>query len=86
MKHILIAFKSRNSIYSFSNFLKTVNIKSDIINTPRSISSSCGLSLKISLYHYQNVINIIKNKSNLNIIGLFIFERVGFQEKLEKIF
>ena len=86
MKYLLIAFKSRNSIYSFLSYLKSINIKAEIINTPKNISSSCGLSLKINLNYYQNIINLVRNNLKLNIIGVFIIEKIGFQEKIDRIF
>ena len=86
MKYIIIAFKSKNSLYSLQNYLKKINVKSEIINTPRSLSSSCGLSLKIVLHYYRTILNVLKTTQNLNIIGCYLIEYLGFQEKIERIF
>ena len=84
MKHILIAFKDINSLYSFSKNLRLNGINSNIINTPRNISTSCGLSLKTTLANYSKVMFLLKQK-NYNILGLYIVEQIGLQEKIEKI-
>ena len=86
MKYIIVAFNARNSVYSFAKFLRNNNIQSNIINTPTSLSSSCGLSVKVSLSGYNFLMKLFKTRNIYNVIGVFVVERLGTQEKFEKIF
>ena len=85
MKHLLISFKSRNHLYSFTKFLKIKGINFTTINTPRKISTSCGLSIKTSYQNY-NIIKQTSNSLNNGILGIFIVEQIGLQENIIKIF
>jgi len=86
MKYILVAFKAKNSLYRFVEFLKSKNIQAYIINTPSSLSTSCGLSAKVNLSAYSYLINILRKNYFNNLLGCYIVETNGIQEKFEKIF
>lgn len=85
MKFLLISFKSRNQLYSFTKFLKVKGINFSTINTPRKISTSCGLSIKTSYNNYTAILNFLRNNSNINIVGLFIVEQNGLQENIQRV-
>jgi len=86
MKYLLISFKNRNSLYTFAKILKNFGISNNIINTPHSVSRSCGLSIKTALSHHNNIINIIKTSRIQDIIGVFIVERNGFNERISRLY
>ncbi len=48
MKYIIVMFGSRNDTMRFYSLLKKFNGFCSIINTPHSLSRSCGISVKIS--------------------------------------
>ena len=85
MKYLLIAFKNKNSLYSFTKFLKLKGINFSTINTPRKISSSCGLSVKTSYQNFNSIKQIITSYNN-GILGVFIVEQIGLQENFQRIF
>ena len=84
MKFLLIAFKNRNSLYSFTRFLKVKGINFSTINTPRKITTSCGLSIKTAYSNYNHIKQSI-NLFNNGILGIFIVEQIGLQENIQKI-
>lgn len=86
MKYIILAFKSRNDVFNFIKVLKRNNITSSIINTPRSISTSCGLSIKIFYHYYPIAIRLIKQNYTTGLIGAYLIETNGIKEQLTKIF
>jgi len=86
MKYIIISFKNRNCLYTFLKILKNFNIFSSIINTPHSVSRSCGLSLKVDFSYYNTVINIINTSRVQDIIGVFAVERQGFNERISRLY
>ena len=85
MKYILLTFASRTSLLNFTKFLKLNGISFSIINTPRALSISCGLSVKVGYIHYKKINNLSKN-SNLGIKSVFIVENFSKQENFQKIF
>ena len=86
MKYIIISFKNRNSVYTFVKILKNFNIFSSIINTPHSVSRSCGLSLKVDFSYSNSIINIINSSHIQDIIGVFVVERQGFNERITRLY
>lgn len=70
-KLLLLALKSRNEIYSFSNFLKSREIYVSIINTPQVIGSSCTLSIKIDYKHLNQIVNILNKQRPKSFLGLY---------------
>lgn len=48
MENIIAVFKNRNQAMRFASDLKRLGIASKIINTPRELSVSCGISVVFS--------------------------------------
>ena len=86
MKFIFINFNNKTSMYTFCKILKNFQINHSIINTPRAISKSCSLSIKISTNHLNSLINIIKTSHIQDISGVFLFERQGFNERISRLY
>ena len=86
MKFIIISFKSRNSLLSFVKILRNFGIPADIINTPRQISRSCGLSAKAQYQFYNSILNIIKTSKIADLMGIFLVEQFGFQERIQRLY
>lgn len=60
-------FTSRNDTLRFYNLIKQYNGFCSIISTPRSLSRSCGISVKIS----NNLLNISKQLISNNKFATF---------------
>ena len=86
MKYLLISFKTKNSVYSFSNKLKLFNISNQIINTPSSISKSCSLSLRTNLNNLSIVTKILLNSNYNDVIGIFSIEISAFDERIKRLY
>ena len=54
MEYVIAVLPSRTQVMSFYQFLRRIGVGCIIIDTPREISSSCGVCVKISFnqYHY----------------------------------
>lgn len=48
MYYLLIVFSTRQDALSFLDQARSRRIHADIINTPRSLSLSCGISVRLS--------------------------------------
>lgn len=86
MKSINISFKSRNSVQLFFKILKTHNIPAEITNTPKTISISCGLSVKTN-YSFLPIIFKLVQSSNLSgFLGIYLVEKTGLRVKTERLY
>ena len=86
MKALIISFKSRNSVQLFAKILKTHSIPAEITNTPRSISVSCGLSVKTSYSFLPIVFKLVQSSNLAGFIGIYLLEKYGLREKTERIY
>lgn len=85
MKYLIISFKSRNSTYEFNKLLKLRGVFSSVINTPKSISSSCSLGVKTDYKNYNIIFNLIKTLKPTTLIGMFIVEESGFSQNIVRV-
>lgn len=86
MKYLIISYKSRNSLYAFAQILRQYGIASTIINTPRNIAISCGLSLKVDFGHYNHVIGLINNANLPGFWGVFMLVKTSTHDQIERLF
>ncbi len=86
MKYLIISFKSRNNVMTFAKLMRKNGLYVSIINTPRSVSISCGLSIRSEFNNLQAVLSLLR-KSNLSgLIGVYAITRKGSHEEIEKFF
>ncbi len=86
MKYLIISFKSRNSVMTFAKILKKNGIYTNIINTPRIISTSCGLSIKTEFHNLQIVLSLLRKINLSGLIGIYSITRKGTHEEVEKFY
>ncbi len=85
MKFLIISFKVRNSLYNFAKILRQYNIPTSTINTPHSISSSCGLSLKVNYQFINKIKFLIANIRPTGFIGLYSLNTLSNYNQIERI-
>lgn len=86
MKYLVITFKNRNNLMSFNQLIHSRGINTSIINTPRSVAVSCGLSIKTELNNYNTILNMLKSYMPEGFTGLFAFQRVNGHEQIRRMF
>ena len=67
MKYIIVMFNSRNDTMRFYSLIKKFNGFCSIINTPHSLSRSCGISVKIA----GSLVGVSKQIISNNNFGTF---------------
>ena len=77
MKHLIISYKSRNTLLAFSKLLRTNGINSTIINTPRTIAVSCGLSINTDFRFLGAVSALVKQTALDGFIGIFAENQIA---------
>ena len=86
MKYLIVAFKSRTVLQSFAKTLRLYGINASIVNTPHSISVSCGLSVRTEFKYLNSVINILNGTNKESFLGIYSIFRNGLYEQVEKIY
>ncbi|NCA66884.1 MAG: DUF3343 domain-containing protein [Clostridia bacterium] len=83
MKYILVVFSSRKDAIGFYETLRRANIYSAVVNTPREVTSSCGVSVKID----PKVLNYVKNAALCcnSFIAFYMVEEFGIKRKILKL-
>ena len=71
MKYLVVVFSSRNDTMQFYNTLKSYNTYCSIINTPRILSRSCGISVKIVGGNLELAKRIISARKFATFKGIF---------------
>ncbi len=71
MKHLIISFKSRNELYGFARILKSNTIYFSIINSPKSIGSSCMLSIKTDFINLNKISQLLRQHKPISFLGLY---------------
>ena len=85
MKNLIISFKSRNELYSFASTLKRKGLFCNIINTPKSIGSSCMLSLKTDFKNVNIIQPILQTGQFKSFVGLFLVHSTIYGEQTSKL-
>ena len=85
MKYLVISFKSRNELYSFARVLKLNGIYSSIITTPKSIGSTCMLSIKTDFKNLNTISNLIRQHNPKSFLGLFSIQQSTNGQQIFKI-
>lgn len=85
MKYLIVSYKSRNSLYAFAKILRQYGIASSIINTPRNIALSCGLSLKVDFAFYGQVSGLINVAHLPGFWGVFMLTKAQTHDQIERL-
>ncbi|MBQ8522094.1 MAG: DUF3343 domain-containing protein [Clostridia bacterium] len=71
MKYLIVMFSSRTDTMHFYSIIKKFNGFCSVVNTPHSLSRSCGISIKISNNQLVVAQQILKNNKFSSFKGIF---------------
>lgn len=83
-EYYFISFGSANHAILTENILREEKIDVAIIPTPREVTESCGLSIKIREENLENVKSIIK-RQGIIINGIYILKKYNGNREVIKI-
>lgn len=69
--YYLAVFRARTQTLLFANLLRSYGVTVTIINTPRSINVSCGISAKFSATYKKTAESIIARRKFDSFAGFF---------------
>lgn len=79
-----ISFESTNNAMQAEDFLKKNNYNVTIIPTPREVTQSCGLSIKLNEGRIDEVVDF-KSKGLIKIKGMYHLQKENGLRKISKI-
>lgn len=85
MKYTVVVFQSRNDTMRFYKFIKNYGLYCAVINTPRSLASSCGISVKIDKRLFVYSSNIIKTSHLYSFKGIYDIEIFNGKEIIKRL-
>ena len=71
MTYFIVVFRSRSETMKFANILSSYGFKSAFVSTPRKISVSCGISVKIDSKAFQTTKEILKRRQFYTYGGIY---------------
>lgn len=74
---VLAVFQNRTQALAFSRNLNSYGVKNKVINTPREITSSCGLSVVFSFNNLNKAKHLLSRSSNYSFAGFFARKTMG---------
>ncbi|NLK17386.1 MAG: DUF3343 domain-containing protein [Clostridiales bacterium] len=77
MEYLIAVFKSRTQVIKFHEKLCYFGIRSEVVNTPREASLSCGLSVKFAMEDFGYANNILKAGGYASFAGFFRVKESG---------
>lgn len=75
--YLIAAFRSRNQTLLFANILSSYGIKATLINTPRAVMTSCGISVKLDYAHLSKAKEVLARRKFDTFAGFFVVTGFG---------
>lgn len=72
MQNYLAVFRARTQTLVFANLLKSYGVPISVVNTPRNINVSCGISVKFAIQHKKIADDIINRRKFDSFAGFFL--------------
>jgi len=71
MVYLLAVFRARTETLAYSHILKSYGVQCTIINTPRQVSVSCGISVKMPLNYFDIAVAVRQRRNFSSFAGLY---------------
>jgi len=72
MQNYLAVFRARTQTLVFANLLKSYGVPIWVVNTPRNINVSCGISVKFAVQYKKIADDIINRRKFDSFAGFFL--------------
>ena len=85
MDYMIIVFRARSHTINFANLLQSYKVPCQIVNTPRIVNVSCGISVKFSSLYLKNVQQILSRRYFDTFAGIYKIIGIGLNQRVIKI-
>ena len=85
MSYMVIVFRARSHTINFANLLRSYKVQCEVINTPRKLNVSCGISVRFSPQDLSIVEQIISRRNFDTFGGIYQIIGLGDSQKVIRI-
>lgn len=85
MNYYIAVFRARSHTINFANLLNSYKVPCQIINTPRKVNVSCGISVKFDYKDLSTVQQILSRRSFDTFGGIYQIVGIGEYQKVIRI-
>ena len=85
MRYCLLVFKSRNETLYFANLLMKNGYRANIMNTPKQLGLSCGISVQIADNLLGIARSLLATKEFTSFVGFFYVTIANNKMLIDKI-
>ena len=83
---IIAVFSMRTSTMQFNNILQKNGVKSVVIETPKSASASCGISVRLNTRDFERAKEILSSSGIKNFVRFYQVNFLYNQTRLSPIY
>lgn len=85
MEYMIIVFRARSHTINFANLLQSYKVPCQIVNTPRKVNVSCGISVKFDSLYLKSVQSILARRYFDTFGGIYQIIGQGLNQRIIKI-
>ncbi len=85
MEYMIIVFRARSHTINFANLLQSYKVPCQIVNTPRKVNVSCGISVKFDSMYLKSVQSILARRYFDTFGGIYQIIGQGLNQRIIKI-
>lgn len=85
MEYMIIVFRARSHTINFANLLQSYKVPCQIVNTPRKVNVSCGVSVKFDSMYLKSVQSILARRYFDTFGGIYQIIGQGLNQRIIKI-
>lgn len=85
MEYMIAVFRARTETINFANLLRSYGVNVTIINTPRQINVSCGISVKFNPAYSKKANEVILRRKFDTFAGFYLIKSNGVRQIATKV-
>ncbi len=85
MEYMIAVFRARTETINFANLLRSYGVNVTIINTPRQINVSCGISVKFNIAYRERAREVISRRRFDTFAGFYLIKSIGVRQIATKL-
>lgn len=85
MDYYIIVFRARSHTINFANLLSSYKVNCQIVNTPRKVNVSCGISVKFSPKDLMTVENVLARRKFDTFGGIYHIMGMGGAQRVIRL-
>lgn len=85
MDYVIVAFRSRSDTVRFAEYLRSISLPAEIVNTPKEAGVGCGLSVKTNQRYFSTLKRAVFSLKLNSFAGFFTVKTIGGRKFVKSI-